>query len=154
MTVAENEQRDSKCYSIGEFEVESNSSLAFDDNTRCGWNKCKPNRLQKLNTPKWFLFFLVCYSAAQGKVERHLLCDFLHISLTSIGFSQSSVTGMWMEIRFWALAISWFLTFVVFVRNQATRSFKTSCRLLRFFKHIEEMYTHRQMTSSGEWMVG
>ena len=67
MTVIEDEPRESKCYSIGEFEVESNASLSFDENTQCGWNKCKPDALQRLNTPKWFLFFLVCYSAAQGK---------------------------------------------------------------------------------------
>ena len=71
MTVGADEHKE--CYSITDFETESNSSHAFDANTRCGWNKCKPDGLQKLNTPKWFLFFLVCYSAAQGMfVETYL----------------------------------------------------------------------------------
>lgn len=32
----------------------------------CGWSKCKPKKLQKLNSPKWFLFFLAVFSVAQG----------------------------------------------------------------------------------------
>ena len=68
MTVAGDEDKDSHCSTIGDFNVESLPSLTLypESDTKCGWNKCKPEALQKLNTPKWFLFFLVCYSAAQG----------------------------------------------------------------------------------------
>lgn len=41
--------------------------ITDDSDSKCGWNKCKPDTLQRLNTPKWFLFFLVCFSAAQGE---------------------------------------------------------------------------------------
>lgn len=34
----------------------------------CGWSKCKPKKLQKLNSPKWFLFFLAVFSVAQGMI--------------------------------------------------------------------------------------
>ena len=85
MTVGEDEHKE--CFSINDFETESSSSLAFDANTRCGWNKCKPNGLQKLNTPKWFLFFLVCYSAAQGMfVETSLHEAFVGIYSAELTF--------------------------------------------------------------------
>ena len=45
-----------------DFEVASHSDL------KCGWHHCKPNKLQRLNSPKWFLFFLVVFSMAQGKL--------------------------------------------------------------------------------------
>jgi len=78
MTVGADEHKE--CYSITDFETESNSSHAFDANTRCGWNKCKPDGLQKLNTPKWFLFFLVCYSAAQGMIVQ----GFTNVGLSTL----------------------------------------------------------------------
>ena len=44
--------------------------LMFDQST-CGWSKCKPKKLQKLNSPKWFLFFLAVFSIAQGEKTAH-----------------------------------------------------------------------------------
>jgi len=34
----------------------------------CGWSKCKPAKFQKMNSPKWFLFFLAVFSVSQSKL--------------------------------------------------------------------------------------
>ena len=50
----------------------STASSRFDElmlEQTCGWSKCKPEKLQKLNSPKWFLFFLAVFSVAQGTVK-------------------------------------------------------------------------------------
>ena len=36
----------------------------------CGWHKFYPKQLQRLNNPKWFLFFLIVFSLAQGKRDK------------------------------------------------------------------------------------
>jgi organic anion transporter 4A len=34
----------------------------------CGWHKFYPKKLQRLNNPKWFLFFLIVFSLAQAMI--------------------------------------------------------------------------------------
>jgi len=44
------------------------SANNHDAQQSCGWRKCKPKKLQKLNSPKWFLFFLAVFSIVQGMI--------------------------------------------------------------------------------------
>ncbi|XP_065641204.1 solute carrier organic anion transporter family member 4C1 [Hydra vulgaris] len=44
------------------------SNLHLDHTLTCGWNKFKPQKLQKLNNAKWFLFFLAVFSISQGMI--------------------------------------------------------------------------------------
>ena len=52
-TVAENDSKNFECRNLSQ---------------SCGWHKFHPKKLQRLNNPKWFLFFLIVFSIAQGKL--------------------------------------------------------------------------------------
>ena len=62
---------------------------------QCGWSNCKPNKMQKLNSPKWFLFFLAVFSVSQSKFVffffQHIIYTLLKKNYTRL-FSLSNIT--------------------------------------------------------------
>ena len=58
-------------HSVDSVSITSVADLQYEDfffEQSCGWRKCKPKKLQKLNSPKWFLFFLAVFSVVQGNI--------------------------------------------------------------------------------------
>lgn len=51
------------------------SSSHYEEN--CGWSKCKPTKFQKMNSPKWFLFFLAVFSVSQSKTSSSFFIFFV-----------------------------------------------------------------------------
>lgn len=47
--------------------VMKNNFDGYNFSQSCGWHKFHPKKLQRLNNPKWFLFFLIVFSIAQGR---------------------------------------------------------------------------------------